>query len=81
MKWERARIMLAIRQAASYLQRNGGDGHPDHRHGLVGDRATADQHSEEFRTPAPLTTSLCGFVDATIAVELPVRTLSGRNWF
>ena len=21
------------------------------------------------------------FVDATIAIELPVRTLSGRNWF
>ena len=45
--------MLAIRRAASYSQRGGADGHPDHGQGLVGDPATADQHSEEFRTPAP----------------------------
>jgi hypothetical protein len=72
--------MLAIRRAASYSQRGGADGHPDRRQGLVGDPATADQHSEESH-PRPLATSLCGFVDATIAVELPVQTLSGRNWF
>ena len=71
--------MLASRRAASYSRRGGADGHPTAGRVLWATAPLLISIPRNF-APPPLG-YLCGFVDATIAVELPARTLSGRNWF